>query len=130
MTLQSKRLVGSIPTMLLAIVLAGGSVAMAWAQGQGQTREGTESEGASGPRHKTGGAQAGQQGANDQDQGYVAQVGAGTTNGTTTGYSGPQSKASKKPGENATPPLPSDKLCKSYEGTAIHEQCLDRVLRR
>lgn len=62
-------------------------------------------------------------------QAAVAQVGAGTTDGSTTGYSGPQSNAGVVPGENSLPPLPSDDVCEPYRDTPAYQSCLGVVLR-
>ena len=53
-----------------------------------------------------------------------AQVGAGTTAGTTTG----SSQAMANNGQEGEPPPPQPKLCDSYEG-GVRAQCLDTVLR-
>jgi hypothetical protein len=52
-----------------------------------------------------------------------AQAGANTTDGTTTGSSGPKEPESGPPGDLELPPLPSAKLCDSYEG-AVRGACL------
>jgi hypothetical protein len=53
-----------------------------------------------------------------------AQVGAGTTAGTTNGAS----QAQVENGQEGHPPLPQPKLCSSYQGE-VREQCLHTVLR-
>lgn len=58
----------------------------------------------------------------------TAQVGAGTTNGTTTGYSGPKDSAEAKPGEVQVPPLPSPELCQFYQNSPAYQACLLKVL--
>lgn len=60
----------------------------------------------------------------------VAQVGAGTTNGSTTGFSGPESNVQAAPGENSLPPLPSANMCEPYRDTPAYEACLWVVLRQ
>ena len=47
----------------------------------------------------------------------AAQIGAGTTDGTTTGISGPKKGGSKKP------PKPDASLCKDYENE-VRQSCL------
>jgi hypothetical protein len=59
----------------------------------------------------------------------VAQVGAGTTDGSTTGYSGPESNVQAAPGENSLPPLPSADVCEPYRDTPAYQSCLWVVLR-
>jgi hypothetical protein len=48
----------------------------------------------------------------------TAQVGAGTTNGTTTGFSGP-----KKGGGSKKPAKPDASLCEDYQGE-VRQSCL------
>jgi hypothetical protein len=60
----------------------------------------------------------------------TAQVGAGTTNGTTTGYSGPKEATASAPGQNEVPPLPRPELCEPYRNTPqAYQSCLRVVLR-
>jgi hypothetical protein len=63
-------------------------------------------------------------------QASVAQVGAGTNSGATTGYSGPQPESSGTPGEINVPPLPAASLCDDYRDTPAHQSCLLVVLRQ
>ena len=58
----------------------------------------------------------------------TAQVGAGTTNGATSGFSGSKDSAETKPGEVQLPPLPSPELCQSFQNTLAHQDCLSKVL--
>lgn len=60
----------------------------------------------------------------------VAQVGAGTTDGSTTGYSGPESHVQAAPGENSLTPLPSADTCEPYRDTPAYQSCLWVVLRQ
>ena len=57
--------------------------------------------------------------------GQIAQVGAGVTDGTTTGVSGPKHGS----GGSGEPPLPQASLCDSYSGD-VQQACLDVVLRQ
>lgn len=59
----------------------------------------------------------------------VAQVGAGTTDGSTTGYSGPEGDGEASPGEVTIPPLPSADDCEPYHDTPAYNACLWVVLR-
>ncbi len=59
-------------------------------------------------------------------QAQKAQVGAGTTNATTTGTSHPMKIGSDSSSGQPSPPQPS--LCKDYKGK-VHKQCLETVLR-
>ncbi|MBJ6127010.1 hypothetical protein [Microvirga splendida] len=55
----------------------------------------------------------------------AAQVGAGTTNGSTTGTSGPKSNSGNAPGQIQVPPLPNPSLCDPYKDTpAAYQACL------
>lgn len=55
-----------------------------------------------------------------------AQAGANTTDGTTTGSSGPQKQQSGPPGNLELPSLPSEELCESYDGE-VQAACLVTV---
>lgn len=57
----------------------------------------------------------------------AAQSGANTSDATTTGASGPSGKQSAAAAGIALPPLPSDKLCSSYEGE-VRDACLSTDL--
>jgi hypothetical protein len=59
----------------------------------------------------------------------VAQVGAGTTDGSTTGYSGPESNTAAEPEEISLPPLPSADVCEPYQDTPAYQPCLWVALR-
>lgn len=59
----------------------------------------------------------------------TAQVGAGTTSGTTTGSSGPKDTASGGGGQTELPPLPSAELCDAYKDTPAYQSCLWVTLR-
>lgn len=55
----------------------------------------------------------------------TAQVGAGTTNGSTTGYSGPMDVTENVPGTIKVPPPPQPELCEPYRRTpAVFQMCL------
>jgi hypothetical protein len=60
----------------------------------------------------------------------VTQVGAGTTSGSTTGYSGPKKDAAAAPEAISVPPLPSAQLCEPYKDTPAHQSCLSVTLRQ
>jgi hypothetical protein len=70
-----------------------------------------------------GSANEGQSAQEKKHKPKAAQVGAGTTNGSTTGMSEPE----KKDSGNDEPPLPSAKLCDDYSGD-VHKHCLEVVL--
>lgn len=59
---------------------------------------------------------------------FVTQVGAGTTNSTTTGYSGTDAAPAESP-EPSLPDLPSAELCDEWEGTEAHAFCMDKLVR-
>ncbi|HEV7346218.1 MAG TPA: hypothetical protein VGN60_11370 [Devosia sp.] len=59
-------------------------------------------------------------------QGQIASVGAGTSNGVTTGVSGPDQGGGLEPGE--LPPLPSADLCTDYVDQPAYAYCLALVL--
>lgn len=60
---------------------------------------------------------------------YEAQVGAGTTNGVTTGFSGPQEGGGGE-GEVSLPPLPSADLCANWQETEAHSACMQKVVQQ
>lgn len=65
------------------------------------------------------------QGRTGQPSAQTAQVGAGTTSGSTTGYSGPQNVGGGTPGQIQVPPLPGPKLCEPYQDTPnVYQACL------
>jgi hypothetical protein len=71
-------------------------------------------------------------GSSDQDtakQGRVAHVGAGTTNASTTGYSGQSGGPEKATREINVPPLPNTELCDAFRNASFHDACLRVVLR-
>ncbi|WP_230530871.1 hypothetical protein [Microvirga roseola] len=70
-----------------------------------------------------------QGGSGQSTQAETAQVGAGTTNGTTTGYSGPKDSTSDVRGENTLPPLPGPQLCDAYRDQPFYQSCLWVTLR-
>ena len=73
-----------------------------------------------------GGQQQGSGSAGTNGKGaQIAQVGAGTTDGTTTGVSGPTGGG----GPAGMPPPPRASLCDSYSGD-VQKACLDVVLRQ
>ena len=57
-------------------------------------------------------------------------VGAGTTNGSTNGFSGPKKASAGNPGEIQLPPLPDKSMCESYQDTPAHRGCLSIVQRQ
>jgi hypothetical protein len=59
----------------------------------------------------------------------MTHVGAGTTDGSTTGYSGPEGDGEASSGEVSLPPLPSADACEPYQDTAAYDACLSVVLR-
>jgi hypothetical protein len=65
-----------------------------------------------------------------RQKGQVAHVGAGTTETSTTGHSGPTQQSSGPTGEITVPPPPNASLCDSYKDTAAHQGCLQVVLRQ
>jgi hypothetical protein len=58
-----------------------------------------------------------------------AQAGANTTDGTTTGVSGPKSDDGGPPGNLTLPDLPSESLCKDMSDD-VRTNCLSTVLNR
>lgn len=58
---------------------------------------------------------------------YVAQVGAGVTLGSTTGYSGPPEPGGGRQ-EITLPPLPGADLCDPWEGTDAYPFCMEKVV--
>jgi hypothetical protein len=64
-----------------------------------------------------------------QDKVQHALAGANTTDGTTTGVSGPKSKSGGPPGNTALPDLPTQKLCDSAPQEA-RQSCLSTVLNK
>jgi hypothetical protein len=61
---------------------------------------------------------------------HTAHVGAGTTNGSTNGFSGPKKPTVGSPSEITLPPLPDKSMCDSYQNTPAHSGCLRVVLRQ
>jgi hypothetical protein len=61
------------------------------------------------------------------ETGFVAQVGAGTTSGSTTGDSGPKKQASS--GRIELPALPSKRLCEAYREQPAHQSCIAIISR-
>ena len=57
----------------------------------------------------------------------AAQVGAGTTSGSTTGSSGPKAPASTR---ISLPPPPSAQMCEVYKDTPVYQNCLSVTLRQ
>jgi hypothetical protein len=89
----------------------------------------------SGQQNVTGSTQSqagGGSGGNTNEHGwptdYVAHVGAGTTNGATTGYSGPEDTQTGNP-EPSLPDLPSPGLCDPWEGTEAFPFCMEKLVR-
>lgn len=68
-----------------------------------------------------------QRSGSDRNSASVAQVGAGTTSGSTTGSSGPQTPT---PGRISLPALPSAQLCEAYKDTPAYQHCLSVTLRQ
>jgi len=61
----------------------------------------------------------------------TAQVGAGTTDSSTTAYSGPKDSSQQTPGQNELPPLPRPELCTSYQDMpTVYQSCLWVTLRK
>lgn len=117
-----RRLIRVIMALISAAMLAV-SVEPAWSQGQGTGSTSSTGQGSGGPQDTQG-----QQGGAAAPGSAIAQVGAGTTSETTTGYSEPKSAQAKEPGENSLPPLPSAELCKDYQGTDVYRHCIATVL--
>lgn len=59
---------------------------------------------------------------------YTAQVGAGTTNGATTGSSGPEDTQAAS-SEPSLPDLPGPALCDDWKGTEAHQFCMEKLVR-
>jgi hypothetical protein len=59
---------------------------------------------------------------------YVAQVGAGVTNGATTGYSGVKESPTDNP-KPALPELPSARLCAEWQDSKVHRFCMEKLVR-
>jgi hypothetical protein len=83
----------------------------------------------SSPTPREQGAHGGNSEEAGQSEAPVAHVGAGTTDGSTTGYSGPEDNAQAQPGEVSVPPLPSADVCEPYRDTPAYQSCLWVVLR-
>lgn len=67
----------------------------------------------------------------DANKASVVHVGAGTTNASTTGYSGPSQPSRPHPaGEIEVPALPSAELCDSFRNTGSYDACLRVVTRQ
>ena len=64
----------------------------------------------------------------DRDSASAAQVGAGTTSGSTTGSSGPKNVSS--PSGISLPPLPAAQMCEAYKDTPVYQSCLSVTLRQ
>ena len=60
----------------------------------------------------------------------VVHVGAGTTNASTTGYSGATDQSAKPPGQIDVPPVPSPDLCEAFKDSVSYGGCLEVVLRK
>ena len=58
---------------------------------------------------------------------YVAQVGAGTTNGATTGNSGPEDTPTDSP-EPSLPELPGAQLCDDWQGSEAYQFCMEKLV--
>ncbi len=107
MTIARPRLCAALITLLLA----GMPLSVAWAQENQGIRDPSEWDST-----------------DDQQPAaahQTAQVGAGTDNGTTTGFSGPK----KKGGSKGKPPEPQASLCERYDG-GVKQSCLETVLRK
>ncbi len=107
----------SVIAMLLAGAVNAASVSAVYAQGNEDASARAQSDGGES------GAGFGKSGA------PMAYVGAGTTNESTTGVSGPETEAEAAPGENSLPPLPSADLCEPYKGEPAYDACLWVVLK-
>jgi hypothetical protein len=62
-----------------------------------------------------------------KEKGFVTQVGAGTTSGSTTGNSGPKQQI--LPGKIEIPPLPSERLCEAYRNQPAYQSCVAIISR-
>ncbi len=70
----------------------------------------------------------------DSDEGtrnkaVPAQAGANTTDGTTSGVSGPKSDSGEPPGNRSLPDLPAEALCNDFN-EEMRANCLSTVLGR
>src|SRR4051794_10717934 len=78
---------------------------------------------AAGPVSAQGGGASGQPESTPDSHALTAQIGAGTTDGTTTSKSGPQQKGGSGPTQ------PDDSLCSDYQGV-VRSYCLYTVLKQ
>ncbi len=67
--------------------------------------------------------------AGSRNEAAPAQAGANTTDGTTSGVSGPKSDSGDPPGNRSLPDLPAEALCENFEDE-VHANCLSTVLGR
>ena len=110
-----------LPYLLAVATLLSQAAAITAALAQGND---SSTSAAQGRRGETG------QESGSGGKGPVAHVGAGTTNGSTTGVSGPTGNGSAPPGEVQLPPLPNPSLCDAYRGMPAYRGCLWVVLRQ
>ncbi len=110
----------TIRALSLVLLLTNGAMApMAFAQGTDSSTNPAQSD-----------SRSQVQEGEARQKGQVAHVGAGTTETSTTGHSGPTQQSSGPPGEITVPPLPNASLCDSYKDTPAHQGCLQVVLRQ
>ena len=64
-----------------------------------------------------------------RNQAVPAQTGANTTDGTTSGVSGPKSESGDPPGNRSLPDLPTEALCENFN-EEVRANCLSTVLGR
>ncbi len=67
--------------------------------------------------------------AGSRNKAVPAQSGANTTDGTTSGVSGPKSDSGDPPGNRSMPDLPAETLCKDFNAE-VRANCLATVLGR
>ena len=94
---------------------------------QAALAQGSQQNVTGGTQQQGGGGSGGGRNEHGWPTDYVAQVGAGTTNGVTTGSSGPEDTATGSP-EPSLPELPSAKLCEQWKGSEIHAFCMEKLV--
>lgn len=105
-------LIAGATAMLVALAVASGAL------GQGNPTANTGvGRGTSGSGQDAAGGAA-----------QTAQQGANTTDGTTTGVSGPDVPSAGPPGVIEPPGPPTPSLCDDWRGTPAYETCLGKVL--
>ncbi|MFC7397522.1 hypothetical protein ACFQU1_09995 [Chelatococcus sp. GCM10030263] len=107
--------------LVLGTSLLGGDV-----RAQGNVTEGLpQSRGGEGGQ--TGGRP--EAGSSAEQQGRAVQIGAGTTNATTTGYSGPAGGGTAASAQNELPDTPKAGLCDAFRNSDAYRPCLQTVLK-